>query len=156
GVVAICDSHVAMTGGTWPACGVLRNDSATFVGGWCGFPPDFDQSTGVSGPCAGYSGNLGGQPATFRARHGSVTLRPDGWFSYTPDPGFTGDDSFGYRTGPGTGCEAADPTAGVFCTYAKSLSVNETRRVYGESYTSPDRQNLIVPVPLIAVSLHVV
>lgn len=34
-------------------------------------------------------------------QHGQVTLSPDGSFSYSPDPGYTGPDSFTYRTGDG-------------------------------------------------------
>lgn len=34
--------------------------------------------------------------------HGSLTLRPDGSFTYLPSPGFTGEDSFGYLVRAGT------------------------------------------------------
>jgi hypothetical protein len=40
--------------------------------------------------------NLFGSPA-----NGSVTLNPDGSFSYTPDAGFSGNDSFTYRASNG-------------------------------------------------------
>lgn len=33
--------------------------------------------------------------------HGTLTLNPDGSFTYTPDPGFTGTDSFTYRASDG-------------------------------------------------------
>ena len=35
--------------------------------------------------------------------HGSVSVRSDGGFTYTPASGFTGTDSFGYRAGDGDG-----------------------------------------------------
>ena len=34
--------------------------------------------------------------------HGSLTLNTDGSFSYTPDPGYTGPDSFQYHAFDGT------------------------------------------------------
>jgi len=34
--------------------------------------------------------------------HGSLTLNPDGSFSYTPEPGYTGPDSFQYHAFDGT------------------------------------------------------
>ena len=34
--------------------------------------------------------------------HGTLTLNPDGSFSYTPEPGFTGTDSFTYKVSDGT------------------------------------------------------
>ncbi|MDB5387127.1 MAG: outer rane adhesin like protein [Planctomycetaceae bacterium] len=36
------------------------------------------------------------------AAHGTVLINPDGTFTYTPDPGFTGVDSFSFRTNDGT------------------------------------------------------
>ena len=39
--------------------------------------------------------------------HGTVTLRGDGSFSYTPDAGFTGDDTFTYKASDGK--EYSDP-----------------------------------------------
>jgi VCBS repeat-containing protein len=35
------------------------------------------------------------------AEHGTVTLRPDGSFTYTPDPGFSGTDRFTYEANDG-------------------------------------------------------
>jgi VCBS repeat-containing protein len=34
--------------------------------------------------------------------HGTLTLNPDGSFSYTPDPGYTGPDSFQYHASDGS------------------------------------------------------
>jgi hypothetical protein len=61
-----------------PAAGVLANDSDA----------DNDPLTAVlSRP----------------ANNGIVDLRPDGSFTYTPGPGFSGNDSFAYRANDGTG-----------------------------------------------------
>ena len=44
------------------------------------------------------SGNIDGLTATLLSEpsHGDVTLNPNGGFTYTPDSGFTGDDTFSY------------------------------------------------------------
>jgi VCBS repeat-containing protein len=34
--------------------------------------------------------------------HGGLTLNPDGSFSYTPEPGYTGPDSFQYHASGGS------------------------------------------------------
>ena len=105
GVVPVCPTH-EWQGGTWPACGVLENDQATFVRG------------------------VSAQGTTFETTHGSVTLASDGSFRYTPDDGYTGPDAFNYVTGnPGTGIRGATrclpddlPTADVgdefYCAFA--------------------------------------
>ncbi|HET9153354.1 MAG TPA: cadherin-like domain-containing protein [Solirubrobacterales bacterium] len=61
-----------------PASGVLGNDS----------DPDGDPLTAT----------LESAPA-----NGSVSLQPDGGFTYTPKSGFTGTDSFSYRASDGNG-----------------------------------------------------
>jgi hypothetical protein len=72
------DSFSVNQGGTLNvgASGVLGNDS----------DPDGDPLTAT----------VEGAPA-----NGSVSLRPDGGFTYTPKSGFTGTDSFSYRAGDG-------------------------------------------------------
>jgi hypothetical protein len=46
--------------------------------------------------------------------NGTVTLNPDGTYTYTPDPGFTGDDSFQYQVCDGSGlCDTATVTIAV-------------------------------------------
>src|ERR1700742_5225768 len=49
----------------------------------------------------GLLGNDSGSPVTLVAHsapaHGSLTLNQDGTFSYTPDAGFTGTDTFTYK-----------------------------------------------------------
>jgi hypothetical protein len=81
--LAVCDTHAAPTGGSWPACGVLKNDVASFVRAW---------------RANGASGSLSGGAATFATAHGSVALRDNGSFTYTPAAGYVGTDSFQYRT----------------------------------------------------------
>ena len=51
------------------------------------------------------------------AAHGNLTLNPDGSFSYTPDPGYFGPDSFTYKANDG----AADSNEA-----AVSITVNES------------------------------
>lgn len=77
--VAAGDSYSIQSGGVLsiPAPGVLGNDN----------DPDGDPLTAVpdSGPA-----------------HGSLTLDPDGSFTYTPDAGYTGQDAFTYRASDGS------------------------------------------------------
>ena len=66
------------------------------------------------------------------AAHGTVTVNPDGSFSYTPVAGYVGPDSFGYRDSDGLatssdghrGITVADPHAPV--AVADSYSVSHT------------------------------
>ena len=76
--VATADTFATSAGGglTIAAPGVLGNDT----------DPDGDALTAV----------LVAGPA-----HGSLTLRPDGSFAYTPAPGFSGTDSFSYAASDG-------------------------------------------------------
>ena len=54
----------------------------------------------------GNDGDPDGDPLTAALdvgpSHGTLTLAPDGSFTYTPAPGFSGVDSFSYRAGDGT------------------------------------------------------
>ena len=87
--VGVCDLHEPRSGGLWPACGVLANDDATRVnavnGGGC------DGCTELSKVSTDPT-----IPTTVETAHGSVSMHSDGAFTYTPTPGFTGDDSFSY------------------------------------------------------------
>jgi hypothetical protein len=85
--LAVCDTHNAPTGGAWPACGLLENDVASYVGGW---------TTSGSGNATSFN-----DVTTFATAHGSVTLHADGDFSYTPTSGYFGDDSFEYAANAG-------------------------------------------------------
>ena len=44
--------------------------------------------------------------------HGSVTVRDDGTFTYTPDPGFVGQDSFAFQSNDGLG-DSFNPNTGT-------------------------------------------
>lgn len=88
--VAADDSYDAPAGGLAPLVvdppGVLENDS----------DPDGDplQAQVTTGPV-----------------HGTVALSPDGGFTYTPTPGYVGDDGFSYRVVDGRGGEATATVA---------------------------------------------
>jgi hypothetical protein len=60
-----------------------------------------DQTLTVPAPgVLGNDVNVTGTPTVVDPpMHGTVTLNPDGSFTYTPDPGFFGDDSFTYQVG---------------------------------------------------------
>lgn len=67
-------------------------------------------NTALTVPASGVLGNDGdadGDPLTAalnrNASNGSVALRPDGGFTYTPRAGFSGADTFDYRANDGTG-----------------------------------------------------
>jgi VCBS repeat-containing protein len=76
--VAVADSYLATTNRTLsiPAPGVLRNDTE--------HDGDAMSAIKVSDPA-----------------HGTVTLNADGSFTYTPDTGFSGPDSFEYKVSDG-------------------------------------------------------
>jgi hypothetical protein len=70
-----------------PAAGVLANDTDAE-----GQPLSAAKLPGTRPPASGGGEwNFPGQPA-----HGTLDLRPDGSFTYTPAPGYTGPDSFTY------------------------------------------------------------
>jgi len=54
-------------------------------------------------------------PAT-AAKHGTVTLSADGSFTYTPNPSFTGDDTFSYVAVDPSGARSAPATVTVHVT----------------------------------------
>ncbi|MEX2186849.1 MAG: Ig-like domain-containing protein [Pirellulales bacterium] len=95
---AVADSYTAIGGATLnvPAAGVLANDS----------DPEGDllQASLVSG-----------------ASNGTLNLSSNGSFSYTPNPGFVGDDTFTYRA-------VADPSI-VFTVDQSQSNVNVTATV---------------------------
>ena len=74
------------------------------------------------------------------ARTGAVALAPDGGFTYTPNPGFTGVDSFSYRAdntiGPGT---TATVTIGVAAGLQPTIG--------NDAYSVAFETTLLVPLP---------
>jgi hypothetical protein len=95
-----------------PAPGVLANDTglAYFYDGstssWRLFPQSKPLTAAVAeGPA-----------------HGDLTLEPNGSFSYTPDAGFSGADSFTYRANDGTN----DSTAATVNITVKDIAGGDT------------------------------
>ena len=79
------------------------------------------------------------RPAAPAAANGTVGLRADGGFTYTPNTGFTGTDTFGYCIDSG-GVECATPVAIVTITVAEVVAVDD-------SYTALKNSTLTVPDP---------
>jgi len=98
-----------------PAPGVLGNDS----------DPDGDRLTAVLD--TGVS-------------HGTLTLKNNGSFTYTPDTGFVGDDSFTYHANDGT---ADSNVAAVTITINGG---NVAPVAVGDSYSTDEDTTLNVPV----------
>jgi VCBS repeat-containing protein len=74
--------------------------------------------------------------------HGTVTLLPDGNFTYTPTANFSGSDSFTYRASAGTPSLTSDATVTITVTPVNDppVAVNDT------AATTVD-QLLVVPAP---------
>ncbi len=82
GGLEVCGTNISpIDAAPYPACGVLKNDDASFVGGLA-MPGDGHFPIGLDQPT--------------RLAHGSVDVRRDGSWSYTPDAGYVGDDTFYY------------------------------------------------------------
>lgn len=66
-----------------------------------------DQDTAVSGSVADNDSDADGDSLTFWVEegptNGSIEFYEDGTYTYTPDPGFSGDDSFTYEVSDGNG-----------------------------------------------------
>jgi len=73
--------------------------------------------------------------------NGDVVVRPDGSFTYIPDPDFFGQDAFGYRVRDGVNDQVV---AGVTVTV---LPVNDTPRTEPDTYRTPEDEVLVVPEP---------
>ena len=59
--------------------------------------------------------------------NGSLTLNPDGWFSYTPNLNFNGSDSFTYKANDGTAdSNVATVTIGVDAVNDAPVAANDT------------------------------
>jgi hypothetical protein len=82
---------------------------------------------------------LGGATAilTSDVSHGELDLRSNGGYTYTPDPGYVGSDSFRYRP------------SGVLSTAAKvTITVTNAQAVArADAYSTPSRTTLAVPAP---------
>jgi hypothetical protein len=120
--VAGNDAYSVNQGGTLtvPAPGLLGNDS----------DPDGNPMTATSSPPVfvpgpNYPQYSTGDTYNFPSDppHGSATINPDGSFSYTPDPGFFGTDSFTYVV--------RDPR-GATATATVTMTVNAVRHVLAD------------------------
>ncbi len=74
--------------------------------------------------------------------HGSLTLNPNGSFSYVPDAGFIGMDSFTYQAVDGL---AASNTATVTIEVAEAQ--NSAPSAQDDDYVAQQDQTLLVPAP---------
>jgi VCBS repeat-containing protein len=101
---------------TVPTPGVLANDS----------DPDGNTLSAV----------LGSGPS-----HGTLTLNPDGSFTYTPAANFNGSDTFTYRAGDGT---VASSPATVAITVT---ATDDTPTATDDAYTTPEDTALTVAAP---------
>lgn len=63
------------------------------------------------------------------AAHGSLVLRPDGSFTYTPQAGFTGDDSFTYRARDTGSLNSAETTVTITVADTNEAPVARPDRV---------------------------
>lgn len=83
-----------------------------------------------------------GQPLTATLNsgpaNGSLNLNPDGAFTYTPNAGFSGADSFTYTAGDGA---LSSPAATV------SLSINDLPVASADSYSTDENVDLVVTAP---------
>jgi VCBS repeat-containing protein len=102
---------------TVPAPGVLANDT----------DPDGDTLTAVQ---------------VSPPQHGTLTLNPDGSFTYTPDPGFTGPDTFTYRASDGA---LTSNTATV--TLTVTPEPNRAPVAVDDAYSVTENATLTVPAP---------
>ena len=77
------------------------------------------EDTPVGGSVSGNDTDVDGDALTFSnasdPAKGSVTLNPDGGYTYTPDANFCGSDSFTYDASDGTVADSATVTVNVSC-----------------------------------------
>lgn len=82
GGLEVCGTNISpVDSQSYATCGLLKNDDASFVGGLV-IPGDGHFPLGLDQPR--------------RLAHGSVDVLRDGAWSYTPDPGYVGDETFYY------------------------------------------------------------
>ncbi|MBK7319521.1 LamG-like jellyroll fold domain-containing protein [Candidatus Villigracilis affinis] len=103
------------------------------------------ENTMLDVPAAGVLGNdldLDGDPLTVSlvtdVTQGSLTLNSDGSFTYTPDSGFSGEDTFTYQVDDGNAVDQAIVTI-------KVNLVNVAPSAVIDSYTADEDTQLVVP-----------
>ena len=130
----VCNTTVSPQGDTGIGCGVLKNDLVShFVRAI---------SPGVESPpndldLAPLSESSASATRTYQTKHGSITLRGDGWFSYTPHPGYVGQDAFYYTTGDVNDGSLADFPVGSHKVFAK-VTFEVRARPPGSAINQPD------------------
>jgi large repetitive protein len=113
---ALSRDELARVQGETTRAGVLAND----------FDPEGDP----------FSARLVAAP-----QHGALTLNANGSFTYTPDPAFTGDDSFTYQAVEG---QLASPPATVILTVA---SFNSPPVASNDNFTTNEDVTLTIGAP---------
>lgn len=73
--------------------------------------------------------------------HGSLTLNPDGSFSYTPASNFNGSDSFTYTASDGTN------SSSLVTVLLTVTAVNDPPAAVNDQYSTPEDTELIVGAP---------
>jgi VCBS repeat-containing protein len=85
--------------------------------------------------------------------HGNLTLNPDGSFTYTPNAGFTGQDTFTYKAddgtlGQGLTCEGECDTTAQSAPATVTITVGNTAPTAGnDSYAVSAGKNLAIDAP---------
>ncbi|SER06606.1 RHS repeat-associated core domain-containing protein [Nitrosomonas sp. Nm51] len=115
-----------------------------------GLPLVVDTATGVLNNDAGNVGNTLTATVVDAPSHGSLNLNTDGSFSYAPDAGFTGTDTFTYRASDGVGLSTptqVDITVSPISVSSPSVSEGNTgtqQAVFSIQLEQPLSTNLIL------------
>lgn len=75
--------------------------------------------------------------------HGSLTMNPDGCFTYTPDSDFVGSDSFTYTVSDGNG----ETATGTVTIVVQALSLNAPPTAHDDFYSTEEDNPLIITTP---------
>ena len=84
--------------------------------------------------------------AATQPANGEVVLETDGSFTYTPDAGFAGTDTFTYRADDGTATSAAT-TVTLTVEEGDQGPVNTAPVAVDDAYTTVEEQPLVLPAP---------
>jgi hypothetical protein len=105
-----------------------------------------DEDTAATGNVLTNDGDVDGDALTAEVlagpAHGSLTLRPDGSFTYTPAPDYNGPDSFTYQARDSAGAVSGPATVTITVT-----PVNDPPRAVADAYTTGQNTDLSVTGP---------
>jgi hypothetical protein len=73
--------------------------------------------------------------------NGRTNVNPDGSFEYTPNPGFTGSDTFTYTADDGNGGVVTEPV------YINVVEGNKSPEANDDSYVTPYETDLVISAP---------